>query len=570
MGESEMSDVHRQGAGGLRKIGRRKTPASNSTNPSLVSRDIPTLANPTRGFGLDTNQAQRPIISTDFEEDDLLEEESLEPTVIQQPLNHDISKISLHSQDRFTNQPAESHQQQVGMMAAPAVQQKITPEPVETKQAFHSPVQQKPIQRDGMNIPGGATIETVNGNTSAVISLLDQKAIIALDNMPGARPPDFSRYIDRIDQVLSDTSLSDTNIPINFVETTGVNVYWRGYIRFRLGEPQPLSGGGSAATTRGFGGSTTSSTETSTSTTDSAKATASGGSTSGTKSGEAGKGGETSTGSSGTVGSEVSTTTSRSDKYTDSTTSSRGGTTNMTNNMQRFMAPLIAEISLNPELDVQGSDYVNPLKWGMFIGESIRPMKRVSGSVNCGSVTYYTSNGITPTPTLAAPPAQRKGWMENQLGITEQSQANFNNAAAVNNINPLQLSNSGSTPLPTDVAVAAQEHHGMSLDKVHLVQGGQADAYCDSMNAAAFTTPSNEGETNIFMHSQLPVDSPQGQHTLSHEVSHAVQQMRGETAELDGLGGNQSRRDALEKSADSHADIIVNKSAQLQKLQQSQ
>ncbi|MBD2680986.1 MULTISPECIES: DUF4157 domain-containing protein [Nostoc] len=555
-----------------RKTGRRKTATSTSTNPSLVSPGIPTLANPTRGFGVETNKVQRPIISTDLEEEDLLDEESSEATFTQQPLNHDISKISLHSQDTFSNQPGESHQQQVGMMAAPAVQQKVTPEPVETKQASNYPMQQKPIQRDGMNIPGGATIETVNGNTSAVISLLDQKAIIALDNMPGARPPDFSRYIDRIDQVLSDTSLSDTNIPIDFVETTGVNVYWRGYIRFRLGEPQPLSGGGSAGTTRGFGGSTTSSTETSTSTTDSAKATASGGSTSGTKSGDPTKGGETSTGGSGSVGGEASTTTSRSDKFTDGTTSSRGGTTNMTNNMQRFMAPLIAEISLNPELDVQGSDYVNPLKWGMFIGEGIRPMKRVSGTVSCGNVTYYTSNGITPTPTPtpAAPPAQRKGWMENQLGITEQSQANFSNAAAANNVNPLQLSNSGSTPLPPDVAVAAQQHHAVSLDKVHLVQGGQADAYCDSMSAAAFTTPSHEGGTNIFMHSQVPLDSPQGQHTLSHEVSHAVQQMHGETAELDGLGGNQSRRDALEKSADSHADIIVNKSAQLQKLKQSE
>ncbi|MDZ8109248.1 MAG: DUF4157 domain-containing protein [Nostoc sp. DedQUE12a] len=553
-----------------RKTGRRKTATSTSTNPSLVSPGIPTLANPTRGFGVETNKVQRPIISTDLEEEDLLDEESSEATFTQQPLNHDISKISLHSQDKSSNQPGESHQQQVGMMATPAVQQKLTPEPVETKQAFNSPVQQKPIQRDGMNIPGGATIETVNGNTSAVISLLEKKAVEAGGGF-GSRA-DFSRYSDRIDQVLSDTTLSDTNIPIDFVETAGVNVHWRGNIRFKMGTPKPVQGGGSAATTRGFGGSTTSATETSTSTTDSAKATASGGSTSGTKSGDAAKGGETSTGGSGSVGGEASTTTSRSDKFTDSTTSSRAGSTNMTNNMERFVAPLIAEISLNPELDVQGSDYINPVKWGMYIGEGVDPMKKASGSVECGTVTYYISSGIapTPTPTPTAPPAQRKGWMENQLGITEQSQANFSNAAAANNVNPLQLSNSGSTPLPPDVALAAQQHHAVSLDKVHLVQGGQADAYCDSMSAAAFTTPSHEGGTNIFMHSQIPLDSPQGQHTLSHEVSHAVQQMHGETAELDGLGGNQSRRDALEKSADSHADIIVNKSAQLQKLKQSE
>lgn len=557
-GKDEMSDY---------KIGRRKTATSTSANPSLVSPSTPTLANPTRGFGLETNQAKHPIISTDLEEDDLTDEESSEATVTeQQPLNHDISKISLHSQDRFSNQSGESHQQQAGMMAAPALQQKVTPEPVQTQQAFNFPVQQKPIQRDGINIPGGATIETVNGNTSAVMSLLETKAVEAAGSF--GRRADFSRYSDRIDQVLSDTSLSDTNIPIDFVETAGVNVHWRGNIRFSMGQPLSLKGGGSAATTRGFGGSTTSGTETSISTTDTATATASSGSTSGTTSGEAARGGEISTGRSGSVGGEVSTSTSRSDKFTDSTTSSRSGSTEMTNNMERFTAPLIGEVYLNPELDVQGSDYINPFKWGMYLGESMEPMNRVRGSVSCGNITYYISNGIAPTP--AEPPAQKKGWMENQLGITDQSQANFSKAATANNINPLQLSNSGSTSLPQDVAVAAQQHHGVNLDKVHLVQGGQADAYCDSMSAAAFTTPSNEGGTNIFMHSQVPVDSPQGQHTLSHEVSHAVQQMRGETAELDGLGGNQSHRDALEKSADSHADIIVNKSATLQKFKQSQ
>ena len=38
-----------------------------------------------------------------------------------------------------------------------------------------------------------------------------------------------------------------------------------------------------------------------------------------------------------------------------------------------------------------------------------------------------------------------------------------------------------------------------------------------------------------------------------HELAHVAQQKRGETAGLDGIGGDEARRDSLEQAADACA-----------------
>jgi hypothetical protein len=91
------------------------------------------------------------------------------------------------------------------------------------------------------------------------------------------------------------------------------------------------------------------------------------------------------------------------------------------------------------------------------------------------------------------------------------------------------------------------------MEGVRLVQGAQADEYCDRMDAAAFTTPSVDGHSDIYVHSGVALDTPEGQHTLQHEIAHAVQNRKGETESLSGLGGDGARREQLERSADTHA-----------------
>jgi len=106
-----------------RIFGRKKSSASNFTNPSLVSPTTPTLANPTRGFGLQTNTAplQRVAkVSPNIEKAQSADQPLLKPEAIKEkPLSHDISRISLRSpQAKLTvGEPKDQDEQEADRVA---------------------------------------------------------------------------------------------------------------------------------------------------------------------------------------------------------------------------------------------------------------------------------------------------------------------------------------------------------------------------------------------------------------------------------------------------------------------
>ncbi|MDZ8031664.1 eCIS core domain-containing protein [Nostoc sp. DedSLP04] len=107
-----MSDIKRQAALPLTTWKRANTGTSNFTNPSLVSSNIPTLANPTRGFGLPTNN--NTALNGDLQETTSANEQLLEPEAIKEkPLVHDISRISLRrpQPQLISSQPKDEYEQ---------------------------------------------------------------------------------------------------------------------------------------------------------------------------------------------------------------------------------------------------------------------------------------------------------------------------------------------------------------------------------------------------------------------------------------------------------------------------
>lgn len=113
-----MSDIKRQAALPLPTWKRPNTGTSNFTNPSLVSSNIPTLANPTRGFGLRTNN-NTPLdtvmeVAGDLQKASPANEQLLEPEAIKEkPFVHDISRISLHrpQPQLIGSQPKDQYEQ---------------------------------------------------------------------------------------------------------------------------------------------------------------------------------------------------------------------------------------------------------------------------------------------------------------------------------------------------------------------------------------------------------------------------------------------------------------------------
>jgi hypothetical protein len=105
-----------------RTFARKKTNTTNFAQPSLVSSTTPTLANPTRGFGVTNNVIQKAAdISTEQTEVQAGNERSSSEqlTIQEKPLTHDISRISFHRpQAKLTvGEPGDQYEQEADWVA---------------------------------------------------------------------------------------------------------------------------------------------------------------------------------------------------------------------------------------------------------------------------------------------------------------------------------------------------------------------------------------------------------------------------------------------------------------------
>jgi hypothetical protein len=102
-----------------RMFGQMKAGTSAFSNPSLISPHTATLANPTRGFGLPTNNdiqtaTKKPQATQTTGEQSLLSE-----AIEQRSFSHDISRIALHRpQAKLTvGEPGDKYEQEADSMA---------------------------------------------------------------------------------------------------------------------------------------------------------------------------------------------------------------------------------------------------------------------------------------------------------------------------------------------------------------------------------------------------------------------------------------------------------------------
>ena len=169
-----MSNDGQQASGHLRIVQHQKAGISTVINPSLALSTIPTLASPMRGFGLQTNNP--PIqrlteASTELQEVQSADEQFLEPEAVkQQPLSHDISRISLHRpQAKLTVGAPDDHYEQEADQVADQVMRMAEPEPIGLQNTqTQDQVQTKPlasaitplVQREAMPRRRGTTNET--------------------------------------------------------------------------------------------------------------------------------------------------------------------------------------------------------------------------------------------------------------------------------------------------------------------------------------------------------------------------------------------------------------------------
>jgi Domain of unknown function (DUF4157) len=112
----------------------------------------------------------------------------------------------------------------------------------------------------------------------------------------------------------------------------------------------------------------------------------------------------------------------------------------------------------------------------------------------------------------------------------------------------------GGTPLRSDTRVQMESHLGADLGDVRVHDGGAAADSARAVNAKAYTV----GNEVVFGSGSYQPDTPEGQHTLAHELTHVVQQRSGPvdgTSTGDGIALSDPS-DRFEREAEASASTL--------------
>ena len=148
-------------------------------------------------------------------------------------------------------------------------------------------------------------------------------------------------------------------------------------------------------------------------------------------------------------------------------------------------------------------------------------------------------------------------WVKAELGVTPETEDNARQAQAANEtVENLQLPGGGN-PLSRDVREPAERALGVNLGDVNVVERG--DSATTPLQAHAFAAQNDGGGHSVVLSSGVDLKSGEGQFTLMHELAHVAQQKKGEAEALEGLGGDESVREHLERKADDDAQRLLSR-----------
>ena len=148
-------------------------------------------------------------------------------------------------------------------------------------------------------------------------------------------------------------------------------------------------------------------------------------------------------------------------------------------------------------------------------------------------------------------------WVKAELGVTPETEENARQARTASDATEnLQLPGGGS-PLSREVREPAERALGVHLGDVNVVEGG--DSATTPLQAHAFAAQDESGGHSVVLSSGVDLGSGEGQFTLMHELSHVAQQKKGEADALEGLGGDESVREHLERKADDDAQRLLSR-----------
>jgi hypothetical protein len=116
------------------------------------------------------------------------------------------------------------------------------------------------------------------------------------------------------------------------------------------------------------------------------------------------------------------------------------------------------------------------------------------------------------------------------------------------------ISSDGGSPLPDHIRQTMEPALGSDLSGVRVHTGGTAQQSAHALGAQAYTT----GDHLVFGAGAYSPESPAGQRTLAHELTHVVQQRSGPVAGTP-IGGVSlsDPSDSFERAAEANADRVM-------------
>ena len=123
-----------------------------------------------------------------------------------------------------------------------------------------------------------------------------------------------------------------------------------------------------------------------------------------------------------------------------------------------------------------------------------------------------------------------------------------------NPVERLLRSDSG-TPLESNVRARMERRLGADFSDVRIHTGAEASRSAEAVHASAYTV----GEDVVFRDDQLRPETPQGERTLVHELTHVIQQRSGPVDGTESSGGIKVSDpfDRFERAAESVASAVT-------------
>lgn len=171
------------------------------------------------------------------------------------------------------------------------------------------------------------------------------------------------------------------------------------------------------------------------------------------------------------------------------------------------------------EPDTSAGPLLSGAVGGLLVGSADDPLEAAADRAASSALSRIRRSATGGIPHRHDPGCGHTAVQRTASSVSGASVGHEGGALDVRTDQRINSLRSSGTPLAHDLRVSMETAFGSPLDKLRIHTGGEAAAISRQISAKAFTT----GNDIFLGEGQFRPDSPEGAHTLAHEIAHTLQ-----------------------------------------------